>query len=93
MNDTVKVVAMDFTIVLVASALVYFTRRNQKRRFAVLFPVILIANVWLGFARGWRTLDFVQLGFFVLWGIVGCFVVFRTPAQRGPTACESTHRS
>jgi len=75
MNEGIQITAVVLTPFLVGGALVYFTRRNRNRQFYVLLPMLLVANVWLGFANGWRTLDFVQLGFFLLWGVVACFLM------------------
>jgi len=82
MNDGIKIALIVLTPFLVGGALLYFMRRNEKRRFYVLLPILLIGNLWLGFAHGWRTLDYLQLGFFLLWAVAGCFFISRTPAQK-----------
>ena len=81
MNENVKIALIVLTPLLVGGVLLYLTRGNRKRQFFLLSSIILVANVWSGFAYGWRTSDFVQLGFVVIL-IVASFFDFRAPAQK-----------
>ena len=82
MSEGIKIAAIVMTPYLVGGALLYFTRRDPKRRFYVLMPMILAVTLWLGFSHGWRTSDFVQLGILLLTGIGWWFAVFRAPPQK-----------
>jgi hypothetical protein len=81
MNDGIKIALIVLTPFLVGGALLYFTRRNRRRQLYLLLPILLVANVWLGFAHGWRRLDLFQLGFFLLWAVVACFLLSRASTR------------
>ena len=81
MSEYIKIVAIVIAPYLVGGALLYFTRRDPKRRFYMLMPLILAVTLWLGFPHGWRTSDFVQFSMSLLVGIGWWFAVFRAPQK------------
>ena len=82
MDEMSKIVAIALTPFLVLGGLLYFTHRNRKVQFFVLLPFILATTVGLGFSNGWRVKDFLQLGFLLVWGVVGSFLTLRSPVQK-----------
>lgn len=81
MNDIIKIAAIALTPLLVVGGLFYFTDRNRKVQFFVLLPLFLTISVWLGFANGWRAKDLFQLGFLLVWGVVGSVFILRAPVH------------
>ena len=82
MNESIKIAALVLTPYLVLGALFYFTRRDPKRQFYVLVPILVAVNLWLGFSNDWRISDFFGLGTVILSGLVGGFLLFRPPVKK-----------
>jgi hypothetical protein len=75
MNEPIKVLAIVLTLFLGVGAFLYFTRRNRKLQYSVLFPLLLVLTLSRGFVEGWRTRDYIDLGivlfvcFWVWWSL------------------------
>ena len=82
MTESIKIAMIVLPPFLIGGGLVYLTWRNPKRQLFILIPILVCVNVWFGFSDGWKTADFVQLGLILFSGIVGSFMVFRTPAKK-----------
>ena len=52
---------------------------NTKRQLFLVWPMLVVANVTLGFWDGWRARDFISLGIVAL---IGVALVFVLRAQR-----------
>jgi len=75
MIDFAKMALIVFTPFLVGCVLLFFTRRNPRRQFFILWPTILAASLWLGYEHGWKTRYFVQLGVILFSWIMAGFAL------------------
>ncbi len=82
MSDYAKIALIVLTPYLVFGVLLFFTRRNPRLQFFILWPVILAVWIWLGFRHGWQTFDFVQLGIMLFLCVIGGIGIFLKAAKK-----------
>jgi hypothetical protein len=82
MSDYAKIALIVATPFLIFGGLLFFTRGNPRRRFYIVWPVILGVSCWLGFSHGWETRDFVQLGLMLFWCLASGIMTFRKTALK-----------